>query len=67
MRKEVKHYGVATQIVNLIKETYGGYACRIVHAGQVSDPISVQTGVWQGCILSPAMLTVIDAVMRHVN
>jgi hypothetical protein len=51
MWKEVKHYGVPTQIINLIKETYRGYVCLIVHEGRVSEPISVQTGVRQGCIL----------------
>jgi hypothetical protein len=33
MWKEVKHYGVPTQIINLIKETYWGYACPVVHEG----------------------------------
>jgi len=45
MWKDVKRHGVPTQVVNLIKETYRGYACRVVHEGRVSDPISVQTGV----------------------
>jgi len=68
MWKEVKHYGVPTQIANLIKETYRGYACRVVHEGRVSDPISVQTGVQQSCILSPTMFLIVnDAVMRNVN
>ena len=68
MWKEVKHYVVPTQIVNLIKETYRGYACRVVHEGRVSEPISVETEVRQGCILSPTIfLIVIDAVMRNVN
>jgi sorting nexin-29 len=35
MWNEVKHYGVPTQIVNLIQETYRGYACRVVHEGRV--------------------------------
>lgn len=64
----MKRYGVPTQIANLIKETYRGYACRAVHEGRVSDPSTVQTAVRQGCILSPILfLTVIDAVMRNVN
>jgi hypothetical protein len=68
MWKEVKRYGVPTQIVSLIKETYRGYACRVMHEGRVYEPLSVQTGVRQGCILSPTMfLIVIDAVMRNVN
>jgi hypothetical protein len=68
MWKEVKRYGVPTQIISLIKETYRGYVCRIVHEGQVSEPVSVQTGVRQGCILTPTrFLVVIDAVMRSVT
>jgi hypothetical protein len=68
MWKEVKRYGAPTQIVHLIKETYRGYACRVVHEGRVSEPIPVRTGVRQGYILSPIMfLIVIDAVMRNVN
>jgi len=41
MWKEVKRYGMPTQIANLIKETYRGYARQVVHKGQVSEPISV--------------------------
>lgn len=50
-----------------IKETYQGYACRVVYEGRVSKPIFVQTRVRQGCILLPMFLTVNDAVMRNVN
>jgi hypothetical protein len=68
MWKEVKCYGVPTQIVSLIKKTYQGYAGRVVHEGRVSEPILVQSGVRQGCSLSPTMfLIVIDAVMQNVN
>jgi len=31
MWKEVKCYVMPTQIVNLIKEAYRGYACQVVH------------------------------------
>jgi len=68
MWKEVKNYRVPKQIVDLIKETYHGYICRVVHEGCVSEPFPVRTGVRQGCILSPHMfLIMIDAVMCNVN
>ena len=68
MWKEVKRYGVSTQIANLNKETYRGYMCRVVHEGCVSESVPVRTGVRQGCILSPIMfLIVIDAVMPNVT
>ena len=68
MWKEVKRYGVPKQIVDLIKETYRGYMCRVVHEDCVSEPFPVRARVRQGCILSPLMfLVAIDAVMRNVN
>jgi hypothetical protein len=68
MWKEVKRFGVPTQIVDLIKENYRGYMCRVVHEGCVSEPIPVGTRVRQGCILSPIKFSiVIDAVMHNVN
>jgi len=35
MWKVLKRYGVPTQIVNLIQETYRGYAGRVAHEGRV--------------------------------
>ena len=67
MWKEVKRYGVPTQIVNLITETYRGYAGRIAHEGRVSEPISVQTGVRQGRILLPTtFLTFKRRIKSHL-
>jgi len=68
MWKEVKSYGVPKQLINLIKETYRGYMCQVVHEGCVSEPFPVRARVRQGCILSPLMFSiVIDVVMRNVN
>ena len=68
MWKEVKRYGIPKQLVDLIKETYRGYMCRLVHEDCVSEPFPVMAEVRQGCILSPLMfLVVIDAVMHNVN
>jgi len=68
MWKEVKSYRVPKQLIDLIKETYQGYMCRVVHEGCVSEPFPVRAGVRLGYTLSPLMfLIVIDVVMRNVN
>jgi len=68
MWKEVKRYGIPKQLVDLIKETYRGYMCRLVHEDCVSEPFPVTAGVRRGCILSPLMfLVVTDAVMHNEN
>jgi hypothetical protein len=68
MWKEVKRYRVPKQLVDLIKETYRRYICRVVHKDCVSEPFPVGAGVRHGCILSPLMfLVVTDAVMHNVN
>jgi hypothetical protein len=46
---------------------YEGYGCQILHEGKLTEPIQVNSGVRQGCILSPALfLLVLDGVMRKV-
>jgi len=64
---EVKRYGVPTQIVDLIRESYRGYVCRAVHEGCVSEPIPVWTGVRQGCILSPINDSTINSFMSELQ
>jgi hypothetical protein len=49
----------------IIKQTYEGYACQILHEGKLTDAILVMSGVKQGCILPLAIfLMVMDEVMR---
>jgi hypothetical protein len=58
-------YGIPPKIVNLIRETYNGYECQVVHEGKLTEPFGVTCGVRQGCILSPIIfLLVIDDIMR---
>ncbi|XP_043943589.1 uncharacterized protein LOC122815288, partial [Protopterus annectens] len=61
----LKHYGIPTKIVNLIKNSYNGLSCRVIHGGQLSESFQVKTGVRQGCLLSPFLfLLVIDWIMK---
>ncbi|OOY74536.1 reverse transcriptase domain-containing protein, partial [Solemya velum gill symbiont] len=40
--------------------------CQVIHEGKLTDPFQVQTGVRQGCLLSPTIfLMVVDWIMRQ--
>lgn len=60
-----RHYGVPEKITNIIRKSYEGMTCRIVHGGQLTDTLEVRTGVRQGCLLSPFLfLLAIDWIMK---
>ena len=61
----LRHYGIPTKIVNLIRKSYEGMSCRVIHGGQLSNSFQVRTGVRQGCLLSPFLfLLAIDWIMK---
>ena len=61
----LRHYGVPLKLVGLIKNSYAGMTCRVVHNGQLTESFSVKTGVRQGCLQSPFLfLLAIDWVMK---
>ena len=61
----LRHYGVPQKIVNVIRNSYEGMTCRVVHGQQLTDAFQVKTGVRQGCLLSPFLfLLAIDWVMK---
>ena len=51
--KLLQHYGIPDTFISLIRNSYEDMACRVVHAGQLTDSFMVKTGVKQGCLLSP--------------
>ena len=54
--KLLRHYGIPEKIITLIRNT---------HAGQLTESFQVNTGVKQGCLLSPFMfLVAIDWIMK---
>ncbi|KAK4471060.1 hypothetical protein MN116_000571 [Schistosoma mekongi] len=63
--KLLRHYGVPEKLVNIIRNSYDGTQCTIVHGGQLTTAFSVRTGVRQGCLLSPFLfLLVVDWIMK---
>ena len=64
--KLLRHYGVPDKIVTIIRNSYEGLTCRVVHQGQLSDSFEVKTGVRQGCLLSPFLfLLAVDWIMKN--
>ncbi|CAH8514717.1 unnamed protein product [Schistosoma haematobium] len=63
--KLLRHHGVPEKIVNIIRNSYDGLQCKVVHGGQLTDAFQVRTGVRQGCLLSPFLfLLVVDWIMK---
>lgn len=61
-------YGIPAKILNLIIGLYRSGKCRVVHRGKLGRWFTVDSGVKQGCVLSPLLfLLVLDWVMRKVN
>ena len=51
--KLMGHYGIPPKFISIIKNTYHGMQCQVLHEGCVSEAFEVLTGVRQGCLLSP--------------
>ena len=52
-------------LVNMIKNSYEGMSCRVIHEGQLTKNFEVRTGVRQGCLLSSFLFILdIDWVMK---
>ena len=59
-------YGIPTKIRNCIRSLYTNASCCVLVEGELTTPFEVNTGVRQGCILSPVLFgIVIDFVMRQ--
>ena len=66
--KLLQHYGIPDKLISLIRNSYEDMACRVVHAGQLTDSFMVKTGVRQGCLLSPFLfLLAIDWIMKKTT
>ncbi|XP_052233243.1 uncharacterized protein LOC127846107 [Dreissena polymorpha] len=66
--KILRHYGIPKKIVNVIRSLYENFERRVVHNNQVTEPFKVETGVKQGCILSPLFFSMaIDRIIRRTT
>ena len=53
------------KFVNMIKNSYEGMSCRVIHDGQLTKNFEIRTGVIQGCLLSPFLFNLaIDWIMK---
>ena len=66
--KILRHRGIPQKLVNIIQALYVNFECQVVHNNQVTEPFRVDTGVIQGCILSPVLFSMaVDWLMRSVT
>ena len=64
--KLLQHYGIPSIYIKIIQELYDDAACQVIHNGKLTEPFNIQTGVRQGCMLSPMIfLIVVDWIMRE--
>jgi len=66
IRDELKVRGLPSKFINIIKEGYEDFNCRVLHENQESDLIKTSSGVRQSCLLSPLLfLLVMFGVLRR--
>jgi hypothetical protein len=51
--------GFPQKFINLIKESYNSFQCRVLHNGQVTELFQTNSGLRQGCFLLPLMFLVV--------
>ena len=58
-------FGIPLKIVRLFKELYSGGSIQVQVNGALSEEFTINTGVKQGCILSPSLFNfVVDYVLK---
>ena len=63
--KILRHYGIPTKVVNVIKSYYKNFSCSVGHSDTF---FKVKTGVRQGCVMSALLFNVvIDWVMKKTT
>jgi hypothetical protein len=64
MWNAIRILGIPEKIISLIQQLYKNYTCQVKNNGKLSEPIIVESGVKQGCLLLPILfLMVLDIMM----
>ena len=63
-----RHCGTPNKYISIVKATYEGVTCKVLHGGDAKEKFQVLTGVRQACILLPFLfLMAIDWAMRQTT
>ena len=64
--KILRHYGIPDKLVGIVKMLYHDSSARVLHDGELSETFKVETGVKQGCVLSPFLFSIaVDWIMTN--
>jgi hypothetical protein len=64
--KELKARGFPSKFLNLIRQGYYSFSCRIYHNGHLSELFLTTSGVRHSCLLSPLLfLLVLDRILKR--
>ena len=55
----LRHYGLPEKFIRIIQLFYNNFRCQVIHAGTLTEPFRVTTGLRQGCLLSPLLFLVV--------
>jgi hypothetical protein len=68
MWKIIKAHGIPVKVMNIFKELYDGYQCKVKLGRTETAQFTVTSGVKQGCSLSPFLfLIVIDYIIKKAT
>ena len=62
------YYGILPKIINVVRAIYRESDCNTRLGANLTQPFNIDTGVRQGCVLSPLLFSlVIDYKMRKLD